>query len=387
MEIIYVTHYTGLYGANKSLLELITKMVKEYGIKPIVITPNKGELNAELDRLNIENYSFKYYYCKYLKQDNIIRRIYKYLRYKIFNQIALKKLIKKFKNDNISLIHTNSSCIDIGCKLANKLRIKHLWHIREFGEEDYGLINYTGNKRTYEYMENKSDVIIVISNILREKYLKFIQKKDKVKLIYNGVNKHDYFIDISNKNFDFEFNIVLAGLICEEKNQVDLIKCIDILVNKKDLNNIKVYLIGNGNEDYVNMLKKLVRTMKLEDNIKFEGRVENVTKYIQQSHIGIITSFKEAFGRVTVEYMLGGLAVVASNTGANPELIKENFDGIMYSLGDYQQLSEKIEYLYNNREKLKEICKNGQRKAINRFTSDINCKNIYNLYKDVLNGK
>lgn len=387
MEIIYVTHYTGLYGANKSLLELITKMVKEYGIKPIVITPNKGELNAELDRLNIENYSFKYYYCKYLKQDNIIRRIYKYLRYKIFNQIALKKLIKKFKNDNISLIHTNSSCIDIGCKLANKLRIKHLWHIREFGEEDYGLINYTGNKRTYEYMENKSDVIIVISNILREKYLKFIQKKDKVKLIYNGVNKHDYFIDISNKNFDFEFNIVLAGLICEEKNQVDLIKCIDILVNKKDLNNIKVYLLGNGNEDYVNMLKKLVRTMKLEDNIKFEGRVENVTKYIQQSHIGIITSFKEAFGRVTVEYMLGGLAVVASNTGANPELIKENFDGIMYSLGDYQQLSEKIEYLYNNREKLKEICKNGQRKAINRFTSDINCKNIYNLYKDVLNGK
>ena len=236
-------------------------------------------------------------------------------------------------------------------------------------------------------MENKSDVIIVISNILREKYLKFIQKKDKVKLIYNGVNKHDYFIDISNKNFDFEFNIVLAGLICEEKNQVDLIKCIDILVNKKDLNNIKVYLLGNGNEDYVNMLKKLVRTMKLEDNIKFEGRVENVTKYIQQSHIGIITSFKEAFGRVTVEYMLGGLAVVASNTGANPELIKENFDGIMYSLGDYQQLSEKIEYLYNNREKLKEICKNGQRKAINRFTSDINCKNIYNLYKDVLNGK
>ena len=105
MEIIYVTHYTGLYGANKSLLELITKMVKEYGIKPIVITPNKGELNAELDRLNIENYSFKYYYCKYLKQDNIIRRIYKYLRYKIFNQIALKKLIKKFKK-------TFSECVD-----------------------------------------------------------------------------------------------------------------------------------------------------------------------------------------------------------------------------------------------------------------------------------
>ena len=39
----------------------------------------------------------------------------------------------------------------------------------------------------------------------------------------------------------------------------------------------------------------------------------------------------EAFGRVTIEYMMAGLPVIGRNGGATPEIIKENETGMLYN--------------------------------------------------------
>ena len=55
--------------------------------------------------------------------------------------------------------------------------------------------------------------------------------------------------------------------------------------------------------------------------------------------IGVVCSASEGFGRVTVEYMLSKLVVVASNSGANPELLCNGEYGLLFRTFDEKDLS------------------------------------------------
>lgn len=384
MNILYITHCSSLYGANKSMLELITNMRKKYDINPIVITPNRGQLNEKLDELKIENHVIKFLWWVDFKHSNNLKNKIKKLRYKIYNYNAVRKIIDIIFNKDINIIHTNSSTIDVGAIASSKCKIPHIWHIREFGEEDYNLVYYDGIKNASKYIQENSSKVICISKAIKNKYEEFFQERYKLDLVYNGVNKDEYFIDISNKDFESEFNIVFTGYVSKEKNQLELIKALDILVNEEGIENIKAYFLGDGSIEYIQYLKEYVNNRNLYNNIYFEGRVDNVKSYIEKSHLGIISSVKEAFGRVTVEYMLGGLCVVASDTGANTELISHNKDGFIYEFGNINQLSEQINKLYKDRDKLRKISNNGQKKALYKFISDVNCENIYEIYMSII---
>ena len=71
-------------------------------------------------------------------------------------------------------------------------------------------------------------------------------------------------------------------------------------------------------------------------------------------HIAVVASKSEAFGRVTIEAMLGGLVVVATDAGANSELIDNGKTGYLYPSGDYHKLYECIYKIQENRENMYE---------------------------------
>ena len=54
----------------------------------------------------------------------------------------------------------------------------------------------------------------------------------------------------------------------------------------------------------------------------------SVHSYPTVSYTHLDVYKRQGFGRVTVEYMCAGLAVIASDCGANPELIQHDVTGI-----------------------------------------------------------
>ena len=238
MQVVYITHYCDLYGANNSLLEVITRMRYQYNINPIVITPKTGEINNVLNDLKIENYSL-YFFPWMANPNNKIKYIVKFLGYKFLNKISIVYLYLLLRKKNVKLIHTNSSVIDIGSEMGRLLKVPHVWHIREFGKEDYNLDYLVGIRKSIKKIEDYSDRVIYISNSIAQKYNNFISNSEKVSLIYNGVNKEKYFHNIEKKVFDKEFIILFTGLISPKKNQFELVQAINILVNKKKYKDIK----------------------------------------------------------------------------------------------------------------------------------------------------
>ena len=49
MRVLFITHYTDLYGANRSLLNLIDGL-KQFKVKSFVLCPSEGEIPRALEK-------------------------------------------------------------------------------------------------------------------------------------------------------------------------------------------------------------------------------------------------------------------------------------------------------------------------------------------------
>src|SRR5690606_28411289 len=220
MRILYVTHYSEMYGANLALLQLIKEVInRDNDIKVWVLVPSRGGFTIQLDQLNIE-----YIVCKFY---NWLAFPDWWIKSKIklfFNFFIFRFLLGKIRNLNLDLIHTNSSATNIGSFLSRKLRLPHVWHIREFGMEDFGL-KYFYRFDHIAKVVSESAYVIVISKVMYDKYSKYIQG-DNLKLVYDGL----YFPPLNVKNFNLDYTkplqLCIIGRITANKNQIEAIRVI-----------------------------------------------------------------------------------------------------------------------------------------------------------------
>jgi len=135
MKVVFVTHYSALYGANLSLLNLIDGL-KKYNVESFVICPSKGNMTAELEKGNIPFFVLPF--KSWMSSSSIISRIKSPARL-IINMVILPVLVKQVRKWKADIIYTNSSVTPMGAFIAMILKKPHVWHIREFGKLDYQL--------------------------------------------------------------------------------------------------------------------------------------------------------------------------------------------------------------------------------------------------------
>ena len=375
-----------MYGAVHSMLELLTNLNKNYNVIPTLVVSKEG-FSTEYCKKMGWNYIVAGH-CNFMmgagtKKKQRIRDLFKllfYLRYRIKNFFAIKKIEKQIDFNNIDLIHTNVNVCDIGAVLSRKHQIPHVWHLREFGDLDYNRIVF--RKKYINFMNDNCDMFFAISNAVRKHWIAKGLSAKKVVTIYNGVdiiNSKNNTDSVNNQKINFCF----SGSISESKGQYKVIEALS-KINELKLKKIHVDIIGDGPADYVNKLKRNVELYNLNDVVTFLGYQKNVRDLLGKYDVGLMCSRSEAFGRVTIEYMVSGLCVLASNRGANIELINDKKTGLLFDYENDKDLKEKIEWCIDNYSDIKKIGDNSQKYAISNFTSEINAKNIYSSYLKVL---
>lgn len=385
MKILYINHCSSMYGASRALLNLIKNLKKYPNVEMIVITPNEGDFNIELDKMGIRNYSYPFCWCVYSDEAITTNKMLqeKIERYNLLNKQSIMKIYDRFKDESIDIVHSNSSVIDLGVELSQKLNVAHIWHIRELGHEHYGFKGYN-TTAIYEYMNKATESVICVSNCVKKVYEQYV-KNNKLLLLYDGIeiNQNSQIDEERDKN---SFNIIFVGQISRSKNQMELIKAINLLVNEKKYKNIKVDFVGSGDDKYINEIFTYVNNNNLQENVRILGYIDNWQEKAKDYKVGIMCSKCEAFGLVTAEYMLNGLVTVVSNTGANTELVEDNVTGFVYRYGDYKDLSDKVEFIYNNIGALSGIIGAAREKVIHKFNSKLNAEKIFNLYDTIMDN-
>lgn len=378
IRILFITHVPQLGGANRSLLQLIKELRDSYNVEPYVLLP-KTHYEGTVLKDKLEEEKVPYFIChiQFFKESNpdwryALRGHLKYL-YKNRN------LYKKLQEYHFDIIHTNTSIVDIGGYLSKLLKVKHVWHLREFGDIDYGMFP-VGGKLYEKFTYQNADAFIAISKSIKAHFSKKISKS-KIHLIYNGIEfSRNYVIaDHNNENIQF----VIAGVISEGKNQKEIILASYELLRQGILN-FHVTIVGKKTHPYIDDIERLIESYALEDFITILPEVDGIQDLLSKMDVGVVPSKAEAFGRTTIEFQLQNLLVIANDSGANPELINDGETGFIYKSGDINELAQKMKIAIKDKGKLCSIAEMGRCNALNHFLSTHNTKAIYELYKTLL---
>jgi glycosyltransferase involved in cell wall biosynthesis len=366
MRVLFVSHVRSKYGAGRSLLALIDGL-SEKGVTSCVVLPSKGPLVAELVQRGVE-YTVVPLKLWASPDGWVGKRILR----GCFNLLVSMRIAIKVRSWEADVVYTNSSVTPVGAFAALLSGKPHVWHIREFGEEDYGLSFDLGFRRTARLIERLSSQVIVISEALKSKYAQHICSKN-LKVVYNPVSveaEARFLLGDTESVAGASSNEIpiatIVGMIHPGKGQMDAILAVTELLRQGI--RLKLKIVGDGEANYLNRLKHVVAENDIGQYVEFMGFVDEPLKIMRTADMVLVCSRSEAFGRVTIESMFTGTPVIGTRSGATSELIKEGVNGLLYESGDYKGLAERIQYLIEHPEEAEQMGRNGFEWSSERFT-------------------
>lgn len=372
--VLFVTHYGDLYGANLSMLYMILEL-KKYGIEPIVLANKKGLLIDRLKETGIKFVVQNYRECV-VRVDGRFSACKRLIK-KLLRLITYPVVFCKLKKYDFKIVHTNSSTVDIGYYISRKKRCYHIWHVREYGVEDYGMEQIDSFSRVVKrYIE--STYVIAISNSIR-KQISDMSRLIRCEMIYNGVQIPKAYEKVHFDNGKVNFCIV--GLISKKKCQMDAVKAAKDLMSKYG-EIFCLYIIGGDINGEKEILNQYIRSENLEGCVKLTGYIDDVASYLKKMDVGLVTSNKEAFGRVTIEYMCNYMSVIGTNTGGTIELISENRTGYLYNVNCVEELICQMEKCILERDNVVAMGR-AAREFASQFTIEKNARKVYELYQRI----
>ena len=109
------------------------------------------------------------------------------------------------------------------------------------------------------------------------------------------------------------------------------------------------HLVGKDFEDdYSKKIKALILDYNLEKNVFIYGSRQDINNILQQSTIGILTSQSEGLPVALLEYGLQKKAVVVTNVGEIPLLIKDGVNGFLAEADNLQMFYDSLVKLIEN---------------------------------------
>lgn len=386
MNILFTTGGDYKYGESNSLLQLVEELKHiNSSIEVSVIINRKMDRVNDFKRIGCNVYIipyFPFYQGIPPKKWRLpVKYVIRGIQYLYSRMFAASKLTKKIDMDTIDLIHSNSSREDLGAILAKKYAIPLVWHIREFGDLDFPCYSY--RKNYIRFMNESATKFIGISQAVMKHWINKGLASEKFIQIYNGVKVNGNIKTKYPKQGDI-VKFVIMGSLSETKGQHHVIKAIALLINEIR-QRIQVDIVGDGSTRYTNYIKHLIKTNRLSEQIHLLGYKKMFYTHLKEYDCGFMCSRCEGFGRVTAEYMMAGLPVIASDTGANPEIVENNINGLLYGYGDDYELAEKITYLINNTYKIEELGKKAYIIASEKYSTNANATSLLQEYNKVLN--
>jgi N-acetyl-alpha-D-glucosaminyl L-malate synthase BshA len=100
----------------------------------------------------------------------------------------------------------------------------------------------------------------------------------------------------------------------------------------------KLLMIGEGPERV--KAEKLVKELKISDDVFFLGNSTEVAKILCYTDVFLLPSRTESFGLAALEAMAAGSAVISTNTGGLPEVNIHGETGYLSNLGDVEDMAK-----------------------------------------------
>jgi len=244
-------------------------------------------------------------------------------------------------------------------------------------------IGYSSESFFLRKMNQHMDAFVSVSQFVK-KELKRIYGIDSI-VIYNGIDLREirHLDRVKCKEMlGFSPNgkvILFIGKMHPYKDPLTLVRAFPLILQEvKD-----VYLLMIGKGELLKKVKKNIKTLGLVKKVLIFEEVskEFLEVCYNAADIFVLSSVNEAFGIVLLEAMAHGLPVVASNSGACPEVVGNA--GLFFSQGDYFDLADKVLRLLTDEKLTRRLGEVGMQR-VKTFSIEKMAENYFRLYMRLL---
>jgi len=98
----------------------------------------------------------------------------------------------------------------------------------------------------------------------------------------------------------------------------------------------------------------------------------------------VALSEKEGFGLTILEAMSSGSAVLASEAGAWPEVVREGIDGYVVPVNDLAAVTDKMALLLSDEAKLAQMGQAGRQRVVEHYSAEREAKELTAFIKTLV---
>jgi len=233
-----------------------------------------------------------------------------------------------------------------------------------------------------------ADRVLSVSYQLRDLHAKSTGfAANRIAVIHNGVDARRFHPDASTRirvrqEFGLspdQFCIGCVGNLYPVKDQMTLLKAAAEVA--KACRDWRLLLIGEGPERA--RLEAFASAHSWRQDVTFLGPSNRVPELLNALDVYVLPSVSEGISNSLLEAMSTGVAVIATNTGGNPEVITDGESGWLFPVGDFNKLAEHLLLVKARRDLKIQFEQRAQRRVREEFSIDSMVQKYEELYQDL----
>ena len=368
MKILHITSHLNIGGITRYILSLSERLVKQG--HQVVVASGGGQLASQVGAMGAVHWQ-----CPFQTSAEFSPPVF----------WGTAQLAARLRQEPVDIIHAHTRVAQVVAdRISRALQIPYVttWH---------GIYQTRLGRR---FWLCAGDVTIAISELVRQHLLQdFHLPPKRIRCIYNGIDATHYAAPCKpavteeyRKRWQIPKDCPVIGgvgrLAAGRVKGFDTLLVAAYLLEKR-FPDLHVLVVGDGPRRP--FLEDIVKRLGIRNRVHFVGEVEDIRVPFALMDLFVFTSrWPEAFGLTLVEAMAAGKPVVATKTGAVPEVIRDGLEGWLVPPDDPAAMADGALRLLTDRSLASKFRSQGQLRVREAFSLDRLAREVEAVYREVL---
>jgi glycosyltransferase involved in cell wall biosynthesis len=370
-KVLYLHHVGELSGAEGSL-RLLLRHVDRARVAPLFAGAARGAFPAALAADGVTTLPLAF---------APLRRVGRVLG-------AAARLVGLVRTHRVDLLHANGPQTNVPAGLAGRITgVPVIWHARNLIAGDM----WDADRA----LARLATRIVCNADAIRRRFAGS-RGWDRSVTIVNGVDTREFHPGVARAPFRRELGVPDAAPLVGIVGRIGLGKGHEHFVEAA------VRLLRGGLEAHfaivgdplfdedawrADTLRRTVKDAGREDRIRFVGYRRDVPAVMRALDVLVLASDAEPCGRVLFEAMASGTAIVATDTGGTPEIVRDGLEGLLVPPRDPAALARAIRALAADAGRRARLGAAGVARVAAEFTVERYVDRTLAVYDEALAGR